>query len=139
MPDIEFFAVCSDVIVDAATNEISLLRITEDVFANQFPIIIPKAVAVSSWHVRADEQGLDFQIELFVTRPGQENRESFRVNAEREGIRFRAIQGLLAIPIDQSGDLVFEVCINGVHGATHTVRIHNQDAVRAEGRVMANN
>ena len=46
------------------------------------------------------------------------------MNLARDVHRCRAIQSVLEIPVEGPGESVFEVLLNGVHGATHTVKIH---------------
>lgn len=123
MPSIEYFLVCRSVQRDVNTDEYSFLNILEDISPDSFPHTIHKAVAVSLWNFEPTENEQDYQAMLVVKLPNQ-NQAMFPMNFTKEAHRFRAIQGILEIPVEVDGDVVFEVSLNGVHAATHTIRVH---------------
>lgn len=123
MPSLEYFLVCRAVQLDINTNEISLVSVLEDISPDSFPHVIPKAIAVSLWNFQIDEATTDFQAILVVKVPGQPD-VRFPMNFTHGIRRYRTIQGVLDIPIQAPGDIQFEVLLNGIHAATHTVRIH---------------
>ncbi len=123
MPALEYFLVCRSMQVDLFTDEVSFLNMLEDIAPEAFPHVIPIAVAVSLWNFQAGEEGIDYQATLVVKVPG--NAEvPFPMNFSRGPHRCRAVQSIAEIPVNGPGDVQFEVLLNGVHGATHTVKVH---------------
>ncbi len=126
MARLEYFIVCRSVSVDIDSDEITLSQVVEDIFAHdfQFPQYLPKIMAVSSWEMSPDELDREFQAILRITIPGQQDGPEFSMNLSRGRRRYRAMQGVLEIPLPGPGDLKFEVLLNGKHAATHVVTIH---------------
>lgn len=123
MPALEYFLVCRAIQRDILTDEVSLISVLEDVAPEAFPHVIARAVAVSLWNLAADEPPQGMQATLVVKVPGQPP-VSFPMNFSQQASRYRAVQGVLDIPIAGPGELVFEVLLNGTHAASHSVRIH---------------
>jgi hypothetical protein len=124
MARLEYFIVCRSVAVDIDTDEITLANVLEDVFLEESPTyVLPRIVAVSSWELSAEEMGGAFQAMLGVVLPGGKP-VRFPMNLARGRLRYRAIQGVLNIPLDQPGKLAFEVQLNGDHSAWHYVTVH---------------
>jgi len=126
MPQLEYFVVCRDVLANMQTDEITLSHVLEDVFPEAYPHLIAKATAVSVWNINADDAKLDYQATLVVKVPGNADVQ-FPMNLAKRRSRYRAMQSILDIPIDKPGDIIFEVLLNGVHQASHTVRMHPVD------------
>ena len=55
------------------------------------------------------------------------------MNFSRGRRRYRAVQTVMNIPLDQPGDLQFEVILNGQHVAIHTVVVHPADVREPDG------
>jgi hypothetical protein len=123
MPKVEYFLVCRAVQKDMTTDEMSFVNVLEDISPESFPTVIPRAVAVSLWNFQPGEENQDYQAILVVKVPKQPD-VTFAVNFMRGGHRCRAIQGALEIPVEGPGNIEFEVKLNGVHEASHTVTIH---------------
>ena len=123
MPAVEYFFVCRSVQKDISTDEMSFINILEDISPESFPYIIPKAIAVSLWNLQPGEASDDYQATLVVKVPGNPD-APFPMNFSRGVHRCRAIQGVLDIPVNGPCNIQFEVLLNGVHCATHTVKIH---------------
>lgn len=123
MPNVEYFLVCRAVQKDVVTDDFSFISVLEDITPESFPSTIPRAVAVSLWNIEPNERHTDFQATLVVKVPNNPE-VSFPMNFTEHGNRIRAIYGVLEIPIEQPGDIEFEVKLNGVHAATHTVIVH---------------
>ncbi len=128
MARLEYFLVCRSVSTDVDTNEITLSGVIEDVFlVPDEVVIIPKVVAVSSWTLSPGDLETDFQTILVISRPGETTGKPFPMNLSKGRRRYRTIQGVLSIPLDQPGDLKFQVLLNGEPQATHTVTVHPPD------------
>jgi hypothetical protein len=126
MADLEYFIVCRSVSIDVETDELTFGNVIEDLSPDIFPTELPRAVAVSAWRISAEESADEFQVILRVLRPGEQPEEAadFPMNLATGRIRYRAMESILEIPLEQSGDLKFEVLLNGQHAATHIVTIH---------------
>jgi hypothetical protein len=124
MPRMEYFIVCRAVSADIHTDELTLSQVVEDLFPETMPEVLLKIVAVGSWQLAPDEVGIDFQAILKVAPPGKDPGIEFSMNLSRGRQRFRTIMGVLEIPLDQPGDLTFELLLNGKHAAMHIVTVH---------------
>jgi hypothetical protein len=80
-------------------------------------------MAVSLWNLQPSEERRDYQATLIVKVPGKPD-VPFAMNFSHEADRCRAVQGVLGISVDGPGEIKFEVRLNGIHAATHTVKIH---------------
>jgi hypothetical protein len=123
MPQLEFFLVCRSVQTDINTNEVSFINVLEDLVPDEFPYFIDRAIAVSLWNFQKGDQGDDYQASLVVRVPGMPDAR-FNMNLSSDQHRFRAVQGVLGIPIEQPCDITFEVLLNGNHAATHIIKVH---------------
>lgn len=125
MPNLEYFLVCRSIQADVESDEASFIGVLEDIVSEEFPTFIPKAVAVSLWNVDGNDDIEGFQAVLVVKIPKMKD-ASFPMDLSYtpHGSRFRAVQGVLEIPIVQPGDITFEVLLNGEHTASHTVKVH---------------
>jgi hypothetical protein len=134
MPHLEYFLVCESVSVDSESNNISLFNVLDDLYPDKLQYVLPKALGVSTWNLGPEDEGRDYQTILRVILPHDANASSDEVNSEafpmnlvRTPHRSRAIQGVLNIPLLRTGDLVFEVLLNGERCASHTVTVHPPD------------
>lgn len=123
MPTLEYFLVCRSLQEDKNTGEVSFINILEDISPDAFPYVISRAIAVSLWNVQEGEDTRDCQAQLIVKLPGKPE-VSFLMNFSPGKRRCRAIQGILEIPVDEPGDIKFDLRLNGHHQATHTVIVH---------------
>jgi len=131
MASLEYFIVCESTSVDAENNKISLFHVLEDIFPDQLPFMVPRIDAVSLWNLDPEDVATDFQATLTITVPGISNPAEFRMNLSKGHMRYRAAASVTSIPLLVPGELRFEVKLNGAHGATHIVRIHDTAAVKA--------
>lgn len=123
MPSLEYFLVCRSVQKDIRTDDLSFINVLEDVSPETFPHTIPRAMAVSLWNFEPGDEDLDYQASLTIKVPNMPD-ANFPLNLARDRYRCRTIQGILGIPVETAGEVVFEVSLNGVHSASHTIRIH---------------
>jgi hypothetical protein len=131
MATLEYFIVCESTSVDAENNQISMFHVLDDIFPDKLPFILPRADAVCLWNLGPDDEGTDFQATLTISPPGAVKPAEFRMNLSRGHMRYRAAVSVTSIPLLIPGELRFEVKLNGAHGATHIVRIHEAAAVKA--------
>ena len=138
MARLEYFIVCESTSVDVENNRISFFHVLEDIYPDQFPYLIPRLDAVSLWNLSPDDQGTDFQAMVAIRLPGIERVVEIPMNLSRGYMRHRAAVTITGIPISRPGELVFEVKLNGAHGATHIVYIHDTPALDAGERLTKN-
>jgi hypothetical protein len=125
MLSVEYFVVCRSVSVDVHTDEITLAGVLEDVVLEEGDFaIIPRAVAVGVWNLDAQDMGVDHQAVLRVTRPGDPDVADFRINLTKDRQRIRVLFAVFDIPLEQPGDLVFELRLNDSPSAHHRVYVH---------------
>ncbi len=138
MAKLEYFIVCESSSVDAEKNRISLFHILEDIFPDKFPYEISKLDAVSLWNLEPADLDTDFQATLAISVPGIERVVEVPLNLSRGYMRHRAAVTITGIPIICPGELLFEVKLNGAHGATHIVYIHDAPALDVGERLPTN-
>jgi hypothetical protein len=129
MPTLEYFLVASSISVDQATNNVSLFHILEEV-SGTIPLRLPPLVAASAWVFSPEERGRDCQAGLRIHLPGGNvlsEANGFAVNFSTERRRHRVHQFLEGLVIPASGDVRFEILLNGEHQAFHTVTVHSRD------------
>jgi hypothetical protein len=124
MPNLEYFLVCRSVQEDKNTGEMSFINVIEDIAPEAYPLQIPKAIAVSLWNFQPGEETTEYQATLVIKLPGNVHGIPFPMNFSKGVNRCKAIQGVIDIPLDAPGDLIFEVLLNSAHQATHTVKVH---------------
>ena len=127
MARLEFFVVSRGVSVDQFTNQASIFEIIEEVHATSFPASIQSCVAMSLWRREPGDEEHDFQVLLRTTLPSGTIHD-LRTNFRFTGPRHRITQRLEGLPIEQEGELRFEVLLNDEHGAEHIVDIHLSDS-----------
>lgn len=130
MARLEFFVVSKSVAVDQATNFASVLEILEVIQTAKLPAIIPECVAISLWRVEPGDAQRDQQLLLRITSPGgstNEVRSNFRLTTPRH----RVLQRIQGLPVDQEGQIRFELILNGQHAAEHVVDVQRGGAVDA--------
>jgi hypothetical protein len=131
MASLEYFIVCESTSVDAENNKISFFHVLEDIFPDRFPFSVPKVEAVSLWNLEPEESETDFQATLVISVPGIEKPAEFRMNLSKGHMRYRAAVAVTGIPLLRHGNLTFETKLNGEHGATHVVKVHDTSAIKA--------
>lgn len=129
MADLEYFVVCRSVAIDVDTDEITLCNVLEDLFPSEFPELLDRAVAISTWRIPEEEKGVDFQAILKIYIPGDETGEEFPMNFAQGTTRPRAIQSIINIPLERAGTLVFKVFLNGKESAAHHIEVHPEERV----------
>jgi len=122
MPTLEYFLVSESLAVDQTTNQASVFNIFEELRATAFPFHVPQMAAICAWNMAPSEQGQEYQALLRIVPPGGEPREQ-RINFVGHRLRSRIILRVIGLPIEQAGDLRFEVELNGDHQASHTVTV----------------
>ena len=126
MAELEYFVVSRAVSRDLGSDELSFLGVLEDIKPVRLPGVLPRVVAVSVWRITEEERAGEFQAMLRILRPGEVAAEAteFSMNLAQGHLRYRAIQMVTEIPVEQPGFLSFEVLLNGHHAASHLVTIH---------------
>lgn len=132
MARLEFFVVSEGVSVDQVTNKASIFEILEEIRLTSFPDHIDHCVAMSLWRQEPGDEGQDFQVLLRITSPSGKNHET-RSNFRFVAPRHRVMQRMERLPIEQAGQLQFEVSLNDKHSAEHVVDIHLVSPVDAVG------
>jgi hypothetical protein len=125
MPAIEYFLLAQSVSTDQDTNLVSVFHIMEE-FPTKLPGVIPKLVAVSSWNMADDDRGHDFQVTLRVPQPSVKDAAPYRdfpINFTTDRMRHRVFHHVKDVPVNQFGDLVFEILLNGEPIATHRLTV----------------
>lgn len=139
MPKLEYFLVCESISIDRETNRISLFNVIESIKVisqlsnissddDESKIEVPRApliqlIASSSWNCEQEEFGEDHQATLRAHIPGKDAIDfnlNFTVEQQRHRLNFK-LQGIP--PIQEAGDLVFELLLDGEHKATHTIDV----------------
>lgn len=130
MAKLEFFAVAESMSVDQGTNKVSLFEILESVpFDPSRDVnVISKCVAVSLWRMEGGDEGNDFQVKLNISRPGEDQCDEHAINFTAKSARHRVLTTLFGLPLGRTGDLRFEVCLNGTHAAEHVITVVEEAA-----------
>lgn len=123
MAGLEYFLVSESAVIDQDTNRVSIFNIIEAAPFVQLPGHFPALSVVTCWVLDRDEIGKDFQQGLRIRRPGQPEPEEYLANFVGASSRHRIIQVFQGIPIQEPGQLHFEVLLNGNRRATHVVEI----------------
>ena len=130
MPNLEFFLVSESVSTDQRTNQLSLFSVLEDLTVDPLPGVLPRLFATSSWNIKADERGKDYQVILRIYSPSGELLETpgdISINFTAERSRQRIHHDVRGLPIEEPGDWKFEILLNGEHAASHTMTIRTAD------------
>lgn len=121
MPHLEFFIVAQEISIDQSTNQASVFSILEEIQTANFPTILQKIAALSTWRAEAGDRERDWQVILRVIQPNGEHSD-FTSNFRFTGSsRHRVVQRFIGLPINMEGDLRFELLLNGEHVAEHIV------------------
>ncbi len=133
MPKLEYFLLCESVSVDQDTNRISLFNVLED-----FQIASPESngktpgyflgqfVAVALFNREPDDSEKDFEACLRFNLPDDkhsEHRIAFRMDRNRQRLLLRFV-GMP--PVDKDGMLRFELLLDGIRCASHTVHLSTE-------------
>jgi hypothetical protein len=131
MPKLEYFVVSQSISIDQDLNQVSVFSILEEVsIPKSGPAFIPQVVALSSWILEPEDEGQDFQVTLEVISPGAEAPEEtqkFSVNFTGSKKRHRIYNRILGLPVQQIGDVVFRLLLNGDHKASHTLTVRQHE------------
>lgn len=120
MPSLEYFVVAESMSVDQASNQVSVFNIIEEVRTATLPVVLPQVVCVCTLNLGALDLGQDHHAVLRVRTPSGAPRE-FAADFRATNRRQRVFTRLLGMPLETIGELRFELEIDGVHLATHTV------------------
>src|SRR4051812_32567012 len=123
MATLEYFVVCRSISVDLDNDELTLGGVLEDIAPDFMPYLLDRMFAISSWRVDESEVEKDHQAILRVTLPGDEPFD-FPMNLAPGRTRYRAIQSVASIFLEQTGEIICEVLLNGSHAASHHITIH---------------
>ncbi len=123
MPLLEFFTVCGSARREGATETADGANILTDFFPASLPDALAKATVISSWKLTSKDKGRDWQATLVVKSPGRDA-AAFSLSLSNNLRRYQHIREILAIPVEEAGDLLFEMLLNGKTVATHTVTVH---------------
>jgi len=136
MPKLEYFLVCESAVIDRDSNRISLFNVIDAVEITKqesssdekvgFPRIpLIQLVASSCWNCDPEDVGQDFQATLRLHIPGRPEPLDFKLNFTAEQKRHRLNFRLQGMPsIEEQGELIFELLLDGGHKATHTVDVN---------------
>lgn len=126
MPKLDYFLVADSVATDRDRNTVSLFHILEEYRPTRLPLNIPEMVAVSSWTVTSDELGQEFDVVLNIRLPGAQASPDFPifpVHFTADNPRHRAYHFVKGLRVEQAGDMVFEIRVNGRLAASQVVWI----------------
>jgi hypothetical protein len=130
MPQLEYFLVCESIVIDKDRNLASAFNILDDLLVT-IPCLIPQMVALSTWRLQPEDQNCDFQVGFELILPGagvsQEEKKTFTLNFSAKGVRHRTYFRFDGIPIEQEGDVVFHLTLNGAHIATHVLTVRQTE------------
>lgn len=138
MPRLEYFLIAESVSVDQATNRLSVFNILEEFRICPLPagVSLPQAVnqliACSSWNIEEEERGRTFRVSLHLTPPGQPIRELANLEFLADNKRQRLLQVLVGMPLTEAGDAVFELHLDGVRIASHTITVTRLEQIPPE-------
>lgn len=122
MPKLEYFLISEGVSVDQRTNRLSIFNVFESVNAYEFPASVRLVVAVVSLIKEDEDEGEDFQLLLKIHSPGEEKAFEFTLNFVMERERHRLLMNIDNLGIKASGNITFEVYLNGNLLATRIVK-----------------
>jgi hypothetical protein len=126
MPKLEYFLVCESILTDLDRNLTSAVSILDDISC-PIPGHLPQVVALCTWRLDPDDQGRDFQVGFEIIWPesqgSQKDNKKYTLNFTAKGCRQRAYFRFHDIPVEQAGDIVFNLMLNGDHIATHVITV----------------
>lgn len=125
---LEYFVVAEGVSIDQTTNQVSVFNILEQVRTHQFPAGLSAAAALVLWLAEPDDVGKEFQNLLRLTFPDNSIHD-FATNFTPGPKRHRVTQRFLGLPLSGPGTLKFEVLLNGVPKASHTIDVEQSDSL----------
>ncbi len=137
MPKLEYFLLCESVSVDQETNRISLFNVLEDFQVTppqqtadstaQAPqYILSQCVAVALFNRQSDDGDREFSASLrFNSMDTQQPVPELKFKMERN--RQRIIMRFVGMPpVGEDGVLRFELFLDGVSCASHTVHLQTE-------------
>ena len=125
MPKLDYFLVAESISTDKDRNTLSIFHIVEEAYG-RLPFVVTNLAGVASWTIAAEEMGRDFQVLLKIYQSEKRELPSFapfslNFTADRE--RYRTCHYVNGLRIEEPGDLVFEILLNGEHVADRIVHI----------------
>ncbi len=129
MPTLEFFLVADSVSTDRERNTLSVFHILEE-WPARLPLVIPQLVVVSSWRMATEDLGRDFQVALDIQLPGKQQSPDLQilpVNFTAEHARHRTYHFVRGLRIEEAGDVLFDLRINGQHAGTFVLWVREKD------------
>ena len=124
MPKLEFFVVSDSIAVDQTTNKVSIFEVLEHViFQENASNQISRCVAFSLWKMEAEDRGKDFQVLLRIHLPWENSPNDHTLNFTATSERQRVFTWVRGIPLQHTGELRFEVLLNGNHAAEHLISV----------------
>jgi hypothetical protein len=131
MPKLEYFLVSESVSIDRDRNQVSVFNILEEVsIPKSTPAQIPQLVALGSWILEPEDEGRDFQATVEVVLPGTADPEKTTrssINFTGSKKRQRICNWFLYLPVQQVGEVVFRLLLNGAYQASHTVTVRQSE------------
>lgn len=122
MPSLEYFFVAESYAVDSNTGHVSAFNIVNQIAVDEFPIVVPRLVALSCWLNTEEEfDSEEFHVVVEVQVPGEENKREFRASFSPDTRVYQIVTDLRNAEFTTEGDVKFRVSINGEHKATHTI------------------
>lgn len=129
MPTLEYFLVADSVSTDRERNTLSIFHVLEE-WPARLPLVIPQLVVVSSWRMATEDLGRDFQVALDIQLPGEQQSPDLvilPVNFTAENARQRTYHFVRGLRIEEAGDVLFELRINGQHAGTFVLWVREKD------------
>ncbi|MBI2388486.1 MAG: hypothetical protein HYV09_02615 [Deltaproteobacteria bacterium] len=120
MPTVEYFLVAESVSVDQTSNAVSVFNILEELRPARFPASLPLVVIVCALAIDATELGAEIDVTVRVRRTSGQVDE-LPASFKATGRRHRQISRLQGLPIEQPGELRFDLLVNGRLLASYVV------------------
>lgn len=132
MPALEYFLISEGVSVDQRTNRLSIFNVLESVDVIEFPISIPKAIAVVSLIKNDEDHDKDFQLLLKIHSPGEKKDFELRLNFVMKVERHRMIMSVENMRVKEPGVITYKVYLNDNLLATRTSKVSQLPAIEKE-------
>jgi hypothetical protein len=128
MPRLAQFVVADSFSVDQSTNRLSIFNVLEAIGVPSFPLVYPEAAVISTWMMAPADLGKDFQVLLRVTFPGGIRPAENAANLRGSHSRHRILQRLIGLPLTETGQIRFELLLNGHSEGEYLVDVQTQPA-----------
>ena len=142
MPELLYAIVAKDFVVDAHTNNISILSVIEQIGASVSSVRFPELVLLTLWRRNENELGSTLVQRVRLLKPNGEEVFSKDVSFRGDHPRHRLNARMQMLPFDSSGAYVFEISVRADSICVHSDTPNAVDiakAVRAtlEGKIAA--